>query len=225
MSVRAASRAAAPPAKAAARRSRSAFRRAAAGHPRAVRAGPARGRPRRGPERTGMSWTDSHHRVSLARVDLTSRGSPRPRRAGREAAHHAGPVPAEPQRAAPGLQPVHEPRPGRRVRRADDPRGARAPGAPPLGPARERGGSRATKYRHLLDEALELDVPEISVLAVLMLRGPQTPGELRARTERLHGFGGPGRAEADARIALPGAGSWPASGAALARRRSASPIC
>jgi uncharacterized protein YceH (UPF0502 family) len=51
-------------------------------------------------------------------------------------------------------------------------------------------GSRATKYRHLLDEALELDAPEISVLAVLMLRGPQTPGELRARTERLHRFAG-----------------------------------
>jgi uncharacterized protein len=50
-------------------------------------------------------------------------------------------------------------------------------------------GSRATKYRHLLDEALELDVPATSVLAVLMLRGPQTPGELRARAERLHGFG------------------------------------
>jgi uncharacterized protein YceH (UPF0502 family) len=52
-------------------------------------------------------------------------------------------------------------------------------------------GSRATKYRHLLDEALELDVPASSVLAVLMLRGPQTPGELRARVERLHSFGGP----------------------------------
>jgi uncharacterized protein YceH (UPF0502 family) len=51
-------------------------------------------------------------------------------------------------------------------------------------------GSRATKYRHLLDEALGLGAPEISVLTVLMLRGPQTPGELRARTERLHRFDG-----------------------------------
>jgi hypothetical protein len=49
-------------------------------------------------------------------------------------------------------------------------------------------GSRATKYRHLLDEALALDGAEISVLAVLMLRGAQTPGELRQRTERLHAF-------------------------------------
>ena len=51
-------------------------------------------------------------------------------------------------------------------------------------------GSRATKYRHLLDEALGLAAPELSVLTVLMLRGPQTPGELRARTERLHRFAG-----------------------------------
>ncbi len=49
-------------------------------------------------------------------------------------------------------------------------------------------GSRAAKYRHLLDDALGLDGAEISVLAVLMLRGPQTPGELKQRTERLHGF-------------------------------------
>ena len=49
-------------------------------------------------------------------------------------------------------------------------------------------GSRATKYRHLLDEALGLSRPEVALMAVLMLRGPQTPGELRARTERLHRF-------------------------------------
>jgi uncharacterized protein YceH (UPF0502 family) len=49
-------------------------------------------------------------------------------------------------------------------------------------------GSRAAKYRHLVDEALGLGPPELSVLAVLMLRGPQTPGELRQRTERLHAF-------------------------------------
>jgi hypothetical protein len=49
-------------------------------------------------------------------------------------------------------------------------------------------GSRAAKYRHLLEEALGLDGTEISLLAVLMLRGPQTPGELKLRAERLHGF-------------------------------------
>jgi uncharacterized protein YceH (UPF0502 family) len=49
--------------------------------------------------------------------------------------------------------------------------------------------SRALKYRHLLDEALELSGPELSLLGVLMLRGPQTVGELKQRSERLHRFG------------------------------------
>jgi uncharacterized protein YceH (UPF0502 family) len=49
-------------------------------------------------------------------------------------------------------------------------------------------GSRAAKYRHLLDDALHVSGPELSVLAVLMLRGPQTPGELKQRAERLHAF-------------------------------------
>jgi hypothetical protein len=49
-------------------------------------------------------------------------------------------------------------------------------------------GSRAVKYRHLLDEALSLAGAELSLLAVLMLRGPQTAAELRQRTERLHRF-------------------------------------
>lgn len=49
-------------------------------------------------------------------------------------------------------------------------------------------GSRATKYRHLLDETLEVAPPQLSLLAVLMLRGAQTPGELKARTERLFPF-------------------------------------
>ena len=50
-------------------------------------------------------------------------------------------------------------------------------------------GSRAAKFRHLLDDALGLDAGELSLLAVLMLRGPQTAAELRQRSERLHGFG------------------------------------
>jgi uncharacterized protein YceH (UPF0502 family) len=49
-------------------------------------------------------------------------------------------------------------------------------------------GSRAVKYRHLLDGALGLSDAELSLLAVLMLRGPQTPGELKQRSERLHPF-------------------------------------
>jgi len=50
-------------------------------------------------------------------------------------------------------------------------------------------GSRAAKYRHLLDDALPLDRGEHAVMCVLMLRGPQTPGELHQRTERIHAFG------------------------------------
>ena len=48
--------------------------------------------------------------------------------------------------------------------------------------------SRAYKFRHLLDETLGLDPGQLAVLAVLMLRGPQTPGELKQRTDRMHGF-------------------------------------
>jgi len=48
--------------------------------------------------------------------------------------------------------------------------------------------SRAYKFRHLLDEALGLDPEELAVLAVLLLRGAQTPGELKQRTERMQGF-------------------------------------
>jgi uncharacterized protein len=49
-------------------------------------------------------------------------------------------------------------------------------------------GSRAAKYRHLLDEAIGLSAGELSLLAVLMLRGAQTPGELKQRVERLYAF-------------------------------------
>jgi len=49
-------------------------------------------------------------------------------------------------------------------------------------------GSRARKYRHLLGDAFGLDDAEVSLLAVLMLRGPQTPGELKQRGQRLHDF-------------------------------------
>jgi uncharacterized protein len=50
-------------------------------------------------------------------------------------------------------------------------------------------GSRTPKYRQLFSEALDLMPSEVSILAVLMLRGPQTVSELKTRTERLHRFG------------------------------------
>ena len=48
--------------------------------------------------------------------------------------------------------------------------------------------SRAIKYRHLFDEEFDLRDPQLAVMAVLMLRGPQTPGELKSRTERMYRF-------------------------------------
>ena len=48
--------------------------------------------------------------------------------------------------------------------------------------------SRAPKYKHMMPEVLHLSPPETALLCVLMLRGPQTAGELRGRTERLHDF-------------------------------------
>ena len=49
-------------------------------------------------------------------------------------------------------------------------------------------GARAVKYRQVLDEQLGLEPDQRALLTVLLLRGPQAPGELKTRTERLHGF-------------------------------------
>ena len=48
--------------------------------------------------------------------------------------------------------------------------------------------SRVTKYEHRMQEVFNFSRGENAVLCVLMLRGPQTPGELRGRTERIHAF-------------------------------------
>ena len=72
-----------------------------------------------------------------------------------------------------------------------------------LGQLRERGltrivhstSNRAAKYRHVLDEALVLEIPELALLGVLLLRGPQTLGELRSRTERMYPFATLGEVE------------------------------
>ncbi|HLL91727.1 MAG TPA: YceH family protein [Solirubrobacteraceae bacterium] len=57
-------------------------------------------------------------------------------------------------------------------------------------------GSRAPKYRHLLAEALPMDSGEQAIMCVLMLRGAQTPGELKQRTERMHAFPDPASVQA-----------------------------
>jgi uncharacterized protein len=55
------------------------------------------------------------------------------------------------------------------------------------GPARGADG-RVAKYEHWLGEAFNFSRAETALLCVLLLRGPQTPGELRGRTERMHRF-------------------------------------
>jgi uncharacterized protein YceH (UPF0502 family) len=49
-------------------------------------------------------------------------------------------------------------------------------------------GARQPKFRQVLDEVLRLEDGERAVLTLLLLRGPQTPGELRSRSDRLHAF-------------------------------------
>jgi uncharacterized protein len=51
-----------------------------------------------------------------------------------------------------------------------------------------RTGERSDKHQHLLDSALTLSPGQVALLAVLLLRGPQTLAELRARSERMHPF-------------------------------------
>jgi uncharacterized protein len=50
--------------------------------------------------------------------------------------------------------------------------------------------SRVAKYKHMMGEIYDLNARELAIMCVLMLRGPQTPGELRGRTERLYDFSG-----------------------------------
>ncbi len=52
----------------------------------------------------------------------------------------------------------------------------------------DRGESRVLKYRHVLYEAMGLGRPAIAAMCVLMLRGPQTVGEIRTRSNRLYDF-------------------------------------
>ena len=52
-------------------------------------------------------------------------------------------------------------------------------------------GARTVKYTHRLTETLAVDTPELAILCELLLRGPQTPGELRGRASRMHPFASP----------------------------------
>jgi hypothetical protein len=66
----------------------------------------------------------------------------------------------------------------------------------PLSLVIESSGSRVMRYSHNLGRVLHVSDPEVALLAALMLRGPQTPGELRVVTERLHRFADPAAVEA-----------------------------
>ena len=57
-----------------------------------------------------------------------------------------------------------------------------------LGFVREAWGSRAAKYEHLADKALDLHSKGLALLCPMMLRGPQTPGELKINSHRLYAF-------------------------------------
>lgn len=60
----------------------------------------------------------------------------------------------------------------------------------------QQAGSRSTKYEHRLKERFDLSEQEAAVLGELLLRGPQTPGELRSRTHRMYAFPDLGEVEA-----------------------------
>lgn len=55
--------------------------------------------------------------------------------------------------------------------------------------------SRAVKYKHMLPGVFELEPPAVAVMALLLLRGPQTVGELRGRSDRLYEFSGLGEVQ------------------------------
>jgi uncharacterized protein YceH (UPF0502 family) len=58
-------------------------------------------------------------------------------------------------------------------------------------------GRSVVRYRHVLDEKLALDARQLSLVGVLLLRGPQTVGEMRTRTERMSDFSGLSEVESD----------------------------
>jgi uncharacterized protein len=76
-------------------------------------------------------------------------------------------------------------------------------------------GRSVVRYRHVLDEAFGVDAPQLAILAMLLLRGPQTIGELRTRTDRMASFDGLAAVEHELALL---AGAAPPLVARLARR-------
>jgi hypothetical protein len=71
----------------------------------------------------------------------------------------------------------------------------------------ESSGARVMRYGHNLGRVMGLTDPGVALLAALMLRGPQTPGELRINTERLHRFADLGAVEAALQVLATRAGA------------------
>jgi uncharacterized protein YceH (UPF0502 family) len=76
-------------------------------------------------------------------------------------------------------------------------------------------GRSVVRYRHVLDEVFGVDAPQLAILAMLLLRGPQTVGELRTRTDRMASFDGLAAVEHELALL---AGAAPPLVARLARR-------
>ena len=85
-------------------------------------------------------------------------------------------------------------------------------------------GRSVVRYRHVLNEALGLDDRQCAILAMLLLRGPQTIGELRTRTERMAQFDSLDEVGHELELLGRERSRWlPTSGGGRARRRSAGP--
>ena len=182
-------------------------------------------RPRRPTARWSRSTRSTRSAPTATERWSRTRRDPRRRLPDREAADHAGRLPALAQRAAPRLQPVDQPRPGRRLRRGDGLRGAAAdsrcaagPGWPAAPAAAPASTATCCRRRSGVDDA------ELALLAVLMLRGAQTPGELKQRSERLHGFADLAAVQ-ETLDGWSSAATSPATSAGRARRRSATSSC
>ena len=139
---------------------------------------------RRSPRRTAASSALGRERPAAGAVAARDAGA---RRAGRKAAHGARRLSADAERARRRLQPEDEPRSGhRRVRR----RGA-GDGRPPAHAVARRRIERRPRdalLRTTSSACSRVPSQSVALLAALMLRGPQTVGELRISTERLHRF-------------------------------------
>ena len=126
---------------------------------------------------------------AMTGVTLTAEEAPRARMSDGEGGHDPRRLPAVAERGRHRVQPDDEPRSDRAATPTSS-------STRTLESLREKGlsrrvmatGQRVVKHRHVADEGLGINAAEFAVLGVLLLRGAQTPGELKGRTERWHRF-------------------------------------